>query len=374
MEIFGKYTKKIKLVNKTYHNFIMKLKYLPILGALALAACTATAAGDDYSLNIALPPSANGQTAFLVNYDNGEKLDSVVVEKGNALFKGTLEEPVLVRVLVNGDRFGSLILEPGQLTMQRGGAVIGGQLNPQLEKAMKGIEVIQAKAAYLPQDSTYETEFAKLVAEYNGYIDSVIAANAENPIGYMFFIEGAYEYDLPQLKAALEKYPQMKKYQRPSKLIAALEQKAKTQPGNKFVDFTIQNDTITQSLSDYVGKGRYTLVDFWASWCGPCIRETKVLKELREELAGEPIDFLGVAVWDKPEDTKRAIERHQLPWEQIINAQSVPTDLYGISGIPCIILFGPDGTIISRDLQDEALKQSVREALATPSPTTTVTE
>lgn len=344
----------------------MKLKYFPILGALALAACTATAAGDDYSLNIALPPTENGQTAFLVDYDNGEKLDSVVVEKGTALFTGKIEEPVLVRVLVNGDRFGSLILEPGKLSMQRGGSVIGGELNRQLEDAIKGIEGIQAKAAAIPRDSSYSSEMAKLEAEYNSYIDSVIKANAENPIGYMFFLEGAYEYDMPQLKAALEKYPQMKKYQRPGKLMAALEQKERTRPGNKFVDFTITNDTISQSLSDYVGKGRYTIVDFWASWCGPCIRETKVLKELREELASEPVDFLGVAVWDKPEDTKRAIERHQLPWEQIINAQSVPTDLYGISAIPCIILFGPDGTIISRDLQGEDLKASVRQALSNP--------
>lgn len=344
----------------------MKIKYLPILGALALAACTATAAGDDYSLNIALPPTANGQTAFLVDYDNGEKLDSVVVEKSNALFTGKLNEPTLVRVLVNGDRFGSLILEPGTLTMQRGGAVVGGELNRRLEEAMKGVEGIQAKAVALPQDSTFPAEMAKLEAEYTGYIDSVIKANADNPIGYMFFLEGAYEYDLPQLKAALEKYPQMKKYQRPAKLVDALVMKEKTQPGNKFVDFTITNDTISQSLSDYVGKGRYTLVDFWASWCGPCIRETKVLKEIREEMAGQPLDFLGVAVWDKPEDTKRAIQRHQLPWEQIINAQSVPTDLYGISAIPSIILFGPDGTIISRDLQGENLKAAVRDALSKP--------
>lgn len=342
----------------------MKLKYLPILGALVLTACSAKAAGDDYNLNVAMPSTANGQTAFLVDYDNGEKIDSVVVEKGNAIFNGKIEEPVLARVVVNGNRFGNVILEPGKLMMQRGGAVTGGELNRQLENAMKGIEGIQAKASRLPQDSTYSANMQKLEKEYYAYIDSVIAANKANPIGYMFFLEGAYEYDLPTMKAALEKYPEMKKYQRPNKLLSALVQKQKTQPGNKFVDFTIQNDSTSQSLSDYVGNGRYTLVDFWASWCGPCIRETKVLKELREEMAGKPLDILGVAVWDEPANTEKAIQRHQLPWPQIINAQSVPTDLYGISGIPCIILFGPDGTIVSRDLQGEELKAAVRNALA----------
>ena len=49
-----------------------------------------------------------------------------------------------------------------------------------------------------------------------------------------------------------------------------------------------------------------------------------------------------------------------MPWPQIINAQSVPTDLYGISGIPCIILFGPDGTILSRDKQDADLRADIK--------------
>lgn len=341
----------------------MKRKYLPLVGALLLTACSATAAGDDYKVSVAMPATTNGETAFLVDFDNGDKIDSVMVDNGLAVFKGNIEKPILARVLVNGQRYGNLILETGDISLQRGGAVVGGRLNGQLEKAMKGIEAIQAKAAKLPQDSTYPAAMAVLEKEYNGYMDSVIAANSTNPIGYMFFINRAYEYDLPDLDKALQKYPSMKDYQRVAKLRSALEQKKKTQPGNKFVDFTITNDSTSQSLSDYVGKGRYTLVDFWASWCGPCIRETKVLKRIREEFQDKPLDILGVAVWDEPANTEAAIKRHDLPWPQIINAQSVPTDLYGISGIPCIILFGPDGTIISRDLQGEELVNSVRTAL-----------
>ncbi len=341
----------------------MNRKYLPLVGAVLLTACSAAAAGDDYKVTVAMPQTANGQTAFLVNFDNGDKIDSVMVENGHALFKGSVSQPLLARVVVEGQRYGNFILEPGDISIQRGGAVTGGDLNLSLEKAMKGIEALQAKAAKLPQDSTFADNMAILENEYNIYMDSVIAANATNPIGYMFFLQQAYEYDLPRLNKALAQYPSMKGYQRTAKLVSALEQKQKTQPGNKFIDFTVTNDTITQSLSDYVGKGRYTLVDFWASWCGPCIRETRVLKKIRDEFKDKPLDILGVAVWDEPANTEAAIKRHDLPWPQIINAQSIPTDLYGISGIPCIILFGPDGTIISRDLQGEELIESVRSAL-----------
>jgi len=341
----------------------MKLKYLPLLGAAMLAACSATAAKDDFKVTVSVKPSDNGQTAFLVNYDTGDKIDSVSVENGRALFIGSVDQPVVARIVVNGQRYGHFILEKGDITLKEGIAS-GSPLNEEMEKTMKGMEAIQNKAKTLPQDSTYVARITLLEKEFYAYIDSVIDANPSNPIGYIFFLQRAYDYDLPAMKKALAKYPAMKNYVRPAKLLSSLEQKEKTQPGNKFIDFSITNDTITQRLSDYVGKGRYTLVDFWASWCGPCIRETRVLKQIREEFKDKDLDILGVAVWDEPEDTEKAIKRLGLPWPQILNAQSVPTDLYGISGIPCIILFAPDGTIISRDKQGEELIQSVREALS----------
>ena len=72
---------------------------------------------------------------------------------------------------------------------------------------------------------------------------------------------------------------------------------------------------------------------------------------------------MGVAVWDKVEDTQKAINELGIVWPQIINAQQIPTDLYGIQGIPHIILFAPDGTIVARDLRDEAMKKKVIEVM-----------
>lgn len=151
-------------------------------------------------------------------------------------------------------------------------------------------------------------------------------------------------------------------------LVSLSGAKSATAEGKMFTDFTVVQDPAdslgsTVSLSDYVGKGKYVLVDFWASWCGPCKQELPNIASVYEKYKGDDFDVLSIAVWDDPADTKVAAEEHGVVWNQIINAQQVPTDLYGIEGIPHIILFGPDGTILKRDLRGEDIEAAVAEAL-----------
>ena len=88
-----------------------------------------------------------------------------------------------------------------------------------------------------------------------------------------------------------------------------------------------------------------------------------VIKELYDEFNSKGLDVVGVAVWDEPEDSKKAMEQLELPWPQILNAKSVPTDLYGISGIPHIMLVDPEGLIVARGMQGDSLRRVVRETM-----------
>ena len=138
---------------------------------------------------------------------------------------------------------------------------------------------------------------------------------------------------------------------------------AATGEGSMFVDFEAEYEGKVTKLSDYVGKGKYVLVDFWASWCGPCRAEIPNLIKVYNQYKGDKFEVLGVATWDKPEDTQKAIEQLQIPYPQIMNAQKAGSDAYGISGIPQIILFGPDGKIVKRNLRGEAIEKAIAEVL-----------
>ena len=77
-----------------------------------------------------------------------------------------------------------------------------------------------------------------------------------------------------------------------------------------------------------------------------CRAETPILAEVYNQYKDKGFQVLGVATWDQPKDTKKAIEDLKITWPQILNAQNTPSELYGFNGIPHIILFGPDGTIV----------------------------
>lgn len=146
-------------------------------------------------------------------------------------------------------------------------------------------------------------------------------------------------------------------------VLTIMEVKKATSEGKMFADFSAEYEGATAKLSDYVGKGNYVLVDFWASWCGPCKMEIPNLINVYNKYKEKGLVVLGVATWDEPKNTLKAIEELGIPYPQMLNAQRAGSDAYGIQGIPQIILFGPDGTILKRDLRGEAIDKTIGEYL-----------
>ena len=205
----------------------------------------------------------------------------------------------------------------------------------------------------------------KLIGELKEFCLKTLDKNRDNALGLEAFKNVQFLLDEDELEKTVESLGDSIKEDPAVKQVAdGLQAKKATKAGQPFVDFTIVQDpenpeTSTVKFSDYVGKGKYVLVDFWASWCGPCKAEIPNIKAVYDKYAGEDFDVLSVAVWDKPEASVKAAAELGITWNQIINAQQVPTDLYGIDGIPHIMLVGPDGIILNRDLRGDLIEVNV---------------
>jgi peroxiredoxin len=134
--------------------------------------------------------------------------------------------------------------------------------------------------------------------------------------------------------------------------------------GKPFIDFEAEvPDGTKHRLSEYAGRGQYVLIDFWASWCGPCIASFPFMRQLYATYKDRGIVFLGVSCDKDRTAWLNALDKHQLPWTALLSParKGDALSLYGVSGIPAVILIAPDGKILSTNLEGKALKAKLEE-------------
>ena len=221
-------------------------------------------------------------------------------------------------------------------------------------------------------DQQKEEGMEKVVKEYYAQIlPGVLAdlkAHHDDALGYYALqtLLAQEDIDLAKAEGYLKEVSEsLRNEETIVKQVERLRRLEATKPGAQFVDFDGVDDASKPvRLSDYVGKGHYVLVDFWASWCGPCRREIAHLKKVRDAYTDKGLVILGAVVWDKMEDHLQAMKDLEITWPQIFNDKDA-TDLYGIAGIPQLILFDPSGKIVARDLRGEQVNAQLDEILKT---------
>jgi thiol-disulfide isomerase/thioredoxin len=269
---------------------------------------------------------------------------------------------------------------PGSSVQQKLNA-LNEQLLPLEEKYYATrAEIFQNESLTQDEKTAKWNEFTEpFFKEYNKVNEEAFEANKGNIISVLALQEIKYDYTDAQLDSLLRSFtPALQAHKLVKEMRKALDARLETAPGKMFKDFTVNSVVgMTRSippqpvynevkLSDYVGKGKYVLLDFWAPWCGPCRREIPNIKKVYEQYGGEDFEVVSIAVWERASVQVTIDTAYELgmTWPQINNGQREPAEIYGVEGIPHLVLFGPDGKILERGFEGyEGIKEAVSKYL-----------
>lgn len=196
-------------------------------------------------------------------------------------------------------------------------------------------------------------------------IMQIVRDNRDNQLPVMYILDALYDLSYEDLKVALD--PKTAYYNAPelNKAKALLAGYEKRKPGIQFHELEML-DTNDQpvKLSQWVGKGNYVLIDFWASWYRPCLREMPYVIASYEKYHNKGFEVVGVSLDQQKSAWTAAIQQMDLKWPQMSDLkkwESIAVETYGVLNIPANVLVDPQGKIIAMDLRREELANKLKE-------------
>lgn len=362
-----------------------KLIYLLAIAA-AFVACNGENKG--YTVTGTIEGATDGDTVFLQTVEGRQlvKLDTAIITNGTFTFKGTQDTAVNRYVTYNpAGKEGMMIdffLENGKINIKLDGnndaatgtanndiyQAIRVQLN-ELDRQMETIYTSMSDTALT--DTQREAKGKEMDALENKMIETAKAGinkNITNAVGVHLLKRNFYYMDVKDLDPLMPQIPVA--YNNDETIVRIkdnVEKMKATAVGQKFTDFEMQTpEGKTVKLSDYVGKGKVVLVDFWASWCGPCRREMPNLVEAYAKYKNKNFEIVGVSLDQSGDAWKEAIQKLNITWPQMSDLKywnSEGAKLYAVSSIPHTVLIDGDGIIIARGLHGDGLQEKLAEVI-----------
>lgn len=387
-----------------------KMTLIGLIG-LMLLACQSTPKG--YKIKGNIEGAGNGIAILLqpIGFEEATTEDTVKMENGSFTFIGELKEPSTIVIQICPDKEKpasfSFIGENNPITLTgkwtdvidqygyRGiqNIEVSGSLN---EKVFREISNVRQK---LMQDPRFQ-EYAEVQTKLNELRNSedkeafykyqeeteaiteqfgkevqkqqkeLILKNdtVESVVSYLRFLQNDMELnELQQIFNALS--PNVQNSLFAEEVKEEIAARIRIQPGMPAPDFTLETPDGTKlSLSDL--RGKYVILDFWASWCRPCRASFPEIKKLYAEYHKKGVEILGITNDSRKNDWLKALQEDQLPWLQVIDEFPIErkpakvATLYAIPYLPTLMLIDPDGKIVGKAKDKHELKEWLDERLA----------
>ena len=359
----------------------MKKIAMMAMAALSMVACQNKNA---YTISGTLETASEGDSVSLQLVEGRKLVDlqKVAVVNGKFEFKGVADS-VQIAAVTMGDAFCQFFLEPGQikvdLKLGQMSYALGTPNNNAYESFMSDMKALEEEYAEIArsaqnselteaQRAEVKAQMASFEEKYYQAIKNSIADNVGNDFGLYNLTNSYYYYTPEELAPVLEGYiaafptnarlQQIKKHN---------DLSLETSVGKQFKDFEMADvDGNMHKISEYVAANKVTLIDFWASWCGPCRAEMPAVKAAYEAYKGKGFGIVGVSLDNNKDAWTASIKNLGMEWAQISDLKGWNCEgakLYGVNSIPATVLVAQDGTILARNLRGEAIQEKLAELL-----------
>lgn len=351
-------------------------KILLIICALML---TVSAQAQQVKYTVKGVSKENGKMVYLEDRLTSKLVDSTLVAKGKFVFKGVADKDAILAITFDKDDWRSwrtLFFNDGKpVSVNMNDSTLkGSPLNERL--SYYNIEIMGMPSYDYP--------------EYRGkMVKKLFEEERETLLPAALIVEGQRTFGTKELLNILEEktvyaeHPYVKQYEKKLKRLATRklvgrsgrsdEQKAADKVvkdafiGQQFTDFEMADTLGTMhKLSEYVGNGHWLFVDFWASWCGPCLVEMPHVVAAYEKFHDKGLEIVGVSLDSQKKLWVKAIASLNMPWAHLSDLKgwdSLVTKIYKINSIPDNLLIDPQGKIVARGLRGEALHEKLKEVL-----------
>lgn len=361
----------------------MKKFYSLAAAALLLAACQTNPTA--YTISGAIEGAQDGDTIEL-SLPKGRSLEAFntgVVKDGKYTIEGTTDTCQMAMLVSAGKPVARLFVEPGKITAniaenedtRAEGTPNNDRMN-QFDDAVQAVydeySELGKKLEALGEEAEGAADIRQQMEAVEGKFDEVIKAavadNADSEFGLFLLQQYSYNFKAEELAPILDKF--MEKF--PTNEIVVRTKTNNdlvlaTAEGKPFVDFEMPDpDGNPVKISQFVAENKYTLIDFWASWCGPCRGEMPAVKAAYEAYHDKGFGIVGVSLDQDADSWKQAITDLGITWPQMSDLkywECAGAALYGVRAIPATVLIAQDGTIVARDLRGPEIAEKLAELL-----------